>query len=337
MRMMAASTVVGDIAADQWGLVTTPQAIAAGLSRVQLTRLSAAGALTRLSHGVYATRGAESSEHLELYAAWLALAPSRLATDRLRADPADADAVVSHASAAALFGLGDLDADRHEFTLPSRKQSRRPELRLHRGVLPPEDVTIYRGLPVATPTRTVVDLTADGHDGDHVAGVLADAVRTHHVSLSTLAERLAPFAARFGCAPRDGAGLLRHLLDLGGVSEQVDADVLADVARASRVPVTALMGVLAQSALSEKIAATAPALSQLDKAGHTAALHPAVAVAEAVGRDGVPSHYSAALQRFAVEMAAQLDLNALRDVTQVASTVLAPDAPLDETTRSTQQ
>lgn len=298
---------------------------------MQLTRLSAAGVLTRLSHGVYVMRGAESAEHLELYAAWLALAPSQLASDRLRAAPTDADAVVSHASAAALFGLGDLDADRHEFTLPTRKQTRRPELRLHRGILSAEDVTIYRGLPVTTPTRTVVDLIADGHDGDHVAGVLADTVRTYHVSLSALAERLAPFAARFGCPPRDGAGLLRHLLVLGGVSEQVDADVLADVARASHVPVTALVAVLAQSALSEKIAAAASGLSQPGEDEHTAELHRAVA--EAVARDVVPAR----LQRLAVEVAAQLDLNALREATRVASTVLAPDAPLDETTRSTQQ
>jgi hypothetical protein len=39
--------------------------------------------------------------------------------------------VVSHRSAAALYGLGHLPADRHEFTLPTRRQTRRADVRLH--------------------------------------------------------------------------------------------------------------------------------------------------------------------------------------------------------------
>jgi hypothetical protein len=34
--------------------------------------------------------------------------------------------VVSHRSAAELYGLGHLTADQHEFTVPSRRQTRRP-------------------------------------------------------------------------------------------------------------------------------------------------------------------------------------------------------------------
>ncbi|NMH97381.1 transcriptional regulator [Pseudonocardia sp. K10HN5] len=244
--------VVTDLAAGQWGLVTTPQAVAAGLSRIQLSRLCAAGILVRLTHGVYAVRVAIATENIELFAAWLALDPERPAADRLGDGPGGP--VVSHASAAAFYGFGDLDADRHEFTTPARKQTRRADLRLHRGALPEGDVTLHRGLPVTTPARTIVDLLADGHDGGHVAGVLADAVRARQVDLDELGGRLAPFAARFGLARRDGEALLRHLLELGGAAEQADADDLASLARTNHLPVAAVAAALADHAAQNRVA-----------------------------------------------------------------------------------
>ncbi|GAA1853914.1 hypothetical protein GCM10009836_37470 [Pseudonocardia ailaonensis] len=236
---------LADIAAGQWGLVTTPQAVVVGLSRVQLSRLCKAGALIRLLHGVYALRGAMGTENIELRAAWLALDPRRLATDRLGDGPHGL--VVSHASAAAFRGLGDLDADRHEFTAPSRKQTRRDDLRLHRGVLAADEVTVYRGLPVTTPLRTVVDLLADGHDGGHVAGVVADALRLRMLNPDELAGRIGHFAPRFGLPRGDGNALMRHLEELGGVSEQVDADKVAEIARAARLPVSAILDALSET------------------------------------------------------------------------------------------
>ena len=63
-----------------------------------------------------------------LRAAWLQLAPGVPAWQRC----AD-QGVVSHRSAAAVFGLGHLPADVHEFTLPARRQSRRGDVRLTCG------------------------------------------------------------------------------------------------------------------------------------------------------------------------------------------------------------
>ncbi|MFR9806486.1 type IV toxin-antitoxin system AbiEi family antitoxin domain-containing protein [Pseudonocardia sp. RS010] len=240
-----AELTLADVAAGQWGLVTTSQAVAAGLSRVQISRLCKAGVLMRLTHGVYALRGAMGAENIELLAAWLALDPGRLASDRLGDGPDGP--VVSHASAAALYDLGDLDADRHEFTTPGRKQTRREDLRLHRGSLAPSEITLHRGLPVTTPLRTVVDLLADGHDGGHIAGVLADALRMRMLNRHELAERIGPYATRFGLPRGDGQALLRHLEELGGVTEQVDADEVADVARAARVPVSSVLAALGEA------------------------------------------------------------------------------------------
>src|SRR5665648_1286111 len=110
------------LAAGQWGLLTTAQAARESITRLQLARLADAGVLERLGRGVYATTSS-ADEHLSLRAAWLALDPTRTAEERLK-DPITAG-VVSHASAAGLHNLGDLLDDEHEVTLPQRKQTRR--------------------------------------------------------------------------------------------------------------------------------------------------------------------------------------------------------------------
>lgn len=218
-----------ELAGGQWGLVTAHQAQAAGVSRTQLHRLVAVDVLDRVSQGVYVLRAFAGDDLLNLRAAWLALDPARLAADRLV--DLTPTAVVSHASAAHLYGHGDLLADRHEFTMPTRKQTRRPEVRLHRSALAAVDVTLHRGLPVTTPARTVLDLLATHHDGEHVAAVLADAVRARLIDLAALAVRLAPFAARYGLPRGDGVATLEHLLGLGDVTAEVEADAIVASAR----------------------------------------------------------------------------------------------------------
>lgn len=233
--------MVVDVAEGQWGLVTSAQARTSGVSRVQLARLVDDGVLIRLAHGVYVLRAAVSTEHLELRAAWLGLDPERMAADRLR-NRTDG-AVVSHASAARLHQLGNLDADRHEFTLADRKQSRRSDVRLHRGTLPIEDVGVVAGLPVTRPERVVVDLLSDRHDGEHVAGVLAKAVASRSIDLERLTQRLGPFAPRFGFPAGEGEQVLDHLLELGGAADQVVAEDLVTVARARNLSVQEMLRV----------------------------------------------------------------------------------------------
>ena len=48
-----AMAALGAIAEERWGLVTTAQAEDAGVSRLLLSRLAAAGVLTRVQQGVY--------------------------------------------------------------------------------------------------------------------------------------------------------------------------------------------------------------------------------------------------------------------------------------------
>jgi hypothetical protein len=201
-------------AEDQWGLVTRRQAEAAGISRATFTRLVAEGVLERLGHGVYHLAGAPMPDHPELRAAWLQLAPDVPAWERTHEQ-----GVISHRSAAALYGLGHLPADRHDFTLPGRRQTRQRDVRLHRKLLTDGEWIDLRGLPVTRPSRIASDLLTDDEDPDAVAHLIADAVRAVYDSPGTFADALAPFATRFGLRRDDGLAVLRWLLELVGDPE----------------------------------------------------------------------------------------------------------------------
>src|SRR5450759_2034316 len=207
---------VGDLAMDQWGLITTAQAHNAGLSSQQLARFADTGVLERLRHGVYRVVGAPPNPNDDLRAAWLALAPARTAQERL-ADP-DVE-VVSHRSAAVVHQLGDLDADRLEFTTRARKQTRDAQVRFHRRQLGVGEWTLVDGLPVTTVLTTIGDLAAARLDGGHLAGVVRDAVTTHHVDLDEVIAVLSPHAHHYGVPLGQGGTLLTRMLEQAGVPE----------------------------------------------------------------------------------------------------------------------
>lgn len=203
---------LAELAADQWGLITRRQAKEAGVSPATIQRLSADGSiLERVAHGVYHLAGAPLPDHLELRAAWLQLAPETPAWERTLDQ-----GVVSHRSAAALYGLGHLPADTHEFTLPARRQTRRPDVRIHRLPLDSDECIQLRGLPATRPSRIASDLLADREDPEAVASVVADAIRDEYDYPATFADTLAPQASRFGLRRGDGLAILRWLLELVG-------------------------------------------------------------------------------------------------------------------------
>jgi predicted transcriptional regulator of viral defense system len=201
---------IAEIAQDQWGLITRRQAERAGIAPATLGRLTAdGGVLERVTHGVYHLVGAPLPDHLDLRAGWLQLAPGTLAWERV-----PAQGVVSHRSAAELYGLGHLPADRHEFTLPSRRQSRLPDVRLHHRNLDDAEWISLRGMLVTRPARIAADLLAGHEDPEAVGHLIADAIRAAYDYPGTFSDSLAPLAARFGLQRGDGIGLLHWLLDL---------------------------------------------------------------------------------------------------------------------------
>ena len=201
---------VARLAATQWGLITTAQAVADGVPRILLSRMAASGELERIVYGVYATPSAAADYLVELRALWLWLDPSRMAEERLR--ERWSSGVFSHATAAMLHEVGDILDAEVEITFPGRYQGRSDRIRAHRGTLEPHDVTLAGGLPVTTAARTVADLVVAGHDRDHVATVMAEAVRVGLASVRDVARTL---ERHLGTA---GADVLDELLVVGGLN-----------------------------------------------------------------------------------------------------------------------
>lgn len=199
------------IAEEQWGLVTKQQIEATGVAWSTLSRRLHSGALDRVAHGVYRVRGGAPTDHLELRAAWLQLDPATPAWARTIDS-----GVVSHRSAALVYAIGHLPADVHEFTLPLRRQTRRPDVRLHRRPVRDKEVITLRGLPVTRPARIAADLLADREDPGAVGQLVADALRAVYDYPATVADAIGPHSAAFGLPEDDGLALLRWLLDLSG-------------------------------------------------------------------------------------------------------------------------
>ena len=199
------------IAEDQWGLITSRQISRAGVDPDAVHRLVEALLMERVAHGVYRIAGAPAPDHMELRAAWMQLAPDTPIWQRTAEQ-----GVVSHRSAAAVYGLGHLPADRHEFTLPARRQSRRADVRFHRRRIARGEYVTSHGLLVTRPSRTASDLLDDREDPGAVAQVIADAIRGIFDYPGAFADSLDPQAVRFGFRRGDGMALLGWLLELTG-------------------------------------------------------------------------------------------------------------------------
>ena len=137
---------IAALADRQWGLVTRAQLLALGLSSGAVDRRLAAARLRPLHRGVYAVGHR-----------WLRREAHRLAAVLACGE----GAVLSHASAAAHWGLRPSAATRIDVTVPRSGQRRRSGIRVHRhAALAVDEVTERDGVPVTTPARTLLDLAA---------------------------------------------------------------------------------------------------------------------------------------------------------------------------------
>ena len=220
---------VFELAASQWGLFTTAQAIGEGASRTQLSRMAARGRIEPASYGVYRMADGEETTHVSVKAAWLSLHPKLNAFERLRSRPRDA--VVAGRTAACMHGDTGFYEAPFAFDVPVPKRTARADVELHPWPVDEDDVVIIDGLPVTCVERTVADLVRDHEDpslvGNFVAGVCG---RGHILDESRLAELLSPLAARNGFAKGDGDAFARKLASDYAADAQVQ-HALKTVAR----------------------------------------------------------------------------------------------------------
>lgn len=141
-RTHRVDSAIAALAGRQYGVVARSQLLDLGLGRGAIARRLEAGRLHPVHRGVYAV----GHRALRLEASWMAAV--------LVAD----GAVLSHRSAAALWGIVGGDA-RVEIIAPQSLRPR-PRLHVHRGRVPPDEITTRRRIPVTTPARTLLDLAA---------------------------------------------------------------------------------------------------------------------------------------------------------------------------------
>lgn len=172
MKLIEAIRAVNDIASSQKGLFTSAQAKTLGVERYTLSRLEALGNIERLAKGVYRMGGSPSTREEDVLAAWLSIDPGRRPGDIA----VEGAPVAMGATAAWLYGIGEVGPSPYEFCTPKRKQTKRPNLIIRKRHLEPKDVAIASGIPATRPWLTVVDLIDSGEDLSLVANVLADAL-----------------------------------------------------------------------------------------------------------------------------------------------------------------
>ena len=140
--------IVGELAGRQHGVVARRQLLGLGLKEDQIIRRLRLGRLVRLDAGVYAVGHSALTQRGRWMAAVLGCGDG---------------AVLSHFSAAALWGIGNGRELTH-VTAPHKARSR-GAVRRHFAQLPYDERTTVDGIPVTTPPRTILDLaaTADVH------------------------------------------------------------------------------------------------------------------------------------------------------------------------------
>ena len=167
--------VLAELADRQHGVVSREQLIRLGLKPGAIGRRIRAGRLHQLHPGVYSVGHRVLSRKARWMAAVLASGP---------------DAVLSHWSAAALWGIRPNGRTRIDLTVPHRSRSSELICR-HISQIPPDERSVKDGIPVTSVPRSTFDL-ARTVDLDTTVSMLREA--EYHelydrLSLSDLLER----------------------------------------------------------------------------------------------------------------------------------------------------
>ena len=207
MRLGVLIGALAEIAAGQRGFITRAQAVAAGagdddLRRAGPQRLARAG-WSRSLPGCRA--GVRAND--EIYAAWLRLGSGRDARERLT----EPDAIVAGASAAAVYGIGDVPERVHEFIVFRRPQTRDPGVRLHlRRNADAGRWRVAGRLPVQEPADAAAWILDHGEgDPAHAGQLMREAIATGLATPASPDEHSSrsPAAGRFTSGPCSGTYL----------------------------------------------------------------------------------------------------------------------------------
>jgi predicted transcriptional regulator of viral defense system len=177
------------------GLVTAAQARALGIKDSVLARLAQRGRLERIARGVYRIPYFPADP----------LAQYREAILWARASHGPEQVALSHETALGVYGISDVNPAQVHLTVPKHARLRRKQPKwivIHRGDLPPGDVTTHEGLPVTTVAKSVMDVMETTGRLGLARQALKDARKEGYISAAEL-QRLTRRLSMYAHGPRE--------------------------------------------------------------------------------------------------------------------------------------
>jgi very-short-patch-repair endonuclease len=132
------------------------------------------------------------------------------------------EAVLSHRSAAALWGMRRWGGGRVEVTVPRSHGRSRRGIQWHRGALPADEITVEDGIPVTTVPRTIFDL-AGVRPRREVERAIEEAEFRRLTDPLSLHDLLARYPRR------RGSRTIREILAVGRIGEGITRSDLEEL------------------------------------------------------------------------------------------------------------
>jgi predicted transcriptional regulator of viral defense system len=162
------------LASEQAGYFSAAQAKAIGYSYQAQAHHVRSGNWLRVDRGLFRLAEWVTDVHDDL-ARWMLWSKGR--------------GVVSHETALAVHGIGELESARVHLTVPPGFTMSDDALTVHHADLPTTDVLQRSGFRVTTPVRSVVDVAAFAPDEEQLGRAIADAERSGLLTLRGLRAR----------------------------------------------------------------------------------------------------------------------------------------------------
>lgn len=135
---------IAELAAENYGYITSDQAAAAEINPDRLLELARRGQIERLDTALYRVP---------------LIPPTPLDSYReATLWPRGTEAAISHETALDLYGLSDVNPAKIHITVPRTHRPRRQipvQYRLHREDLRDDEVTLYEGIPIVTAAKAI--------------------------------------------------------------------------------------------------------------------------------------------------------------------------------------
>jgi very-short-patch-repair endonuclease len=174
------------LATAQHGVVARRQLLELGLSAQAVQHRLDRGRLHRIERGVYSVGRRELSRRGRWMAAVLGCGPK---------------AVLSHGSAAALWGIGKERRGSIEVSVPASSLRRRPGTRVHRRPnLSSSEITTRDGIPVTSLVQTMIDIAAHWGRAD-LERAINEADRLELIDPEALFDALDSHRGKHGVGP----------------------------------------------------------------------------------------------------------------------------------------